>query len=160
MAQNAWIEVDFKGLDNTIHKLQKIKSDVETDLEVIMLQAAFILEAEVKKQITNMGLVDTGTLRASVFSFVRNKFGFVDGVVATPMEYAPFVEYGTGQRGAESGHPNKPAWYKYGDSPGIQAYKFMHTAWENAKYKIIAYVQREIRKLVEFDVGFTTGFRI
>ena len=77
MAQNAWIEVDFKGLDDTIHQLQKIKSDVETELEVIMLQAAFILEAETKKQITNMGLVDTGTLRASVFSFVRNKFGFV-----------------------------------------------------------------------------------
>jgi HK97 gp10 family phage protein len=160
MAQNAWIEVDFKGLDGAIRQIQKIKSDVETELEVIMLQAAFILEAEIRKQIINMGLVDTGTLKTSVHSFVRSKFGFVDGVAGTNMEYAPFLEYGTGHRGAESGHPYKPVWYKYGDSPGIQAYKFMHTAWENTKYKIIAYVKREIRKLVSFDVEFTTGFRI
>lgn len=159
MAQNNWIDVEFKGLDDAVRTIQKIKTKIETDMERIMLQAAFILEAEVKRQITEKELIDTGTLRASVFSFVTTKFGMIDGVVGTPMEYAPFLEYGTGQSGAESDHPNVPADYNYGDSPGIRAYKYMWTAWINKRDEIIAFIEREFRKLVSVDADVAATFR-
>lgn len=144
----SWIELDFKGLDGQIRKLERIKSKLETDIDRIMLRAVLILEAEVKRLITDLELIDTGALRASVHSFVRNRFGLVEGVVQTPMEYAQFPEFGTGRRGAANPHPDKPAWYQYGDSPGIRAYKFMHTAWENKKETIISYVNTEFGRVI------------
>ncbi|MCG8514559.1 MAG: HK97 gp10 family phage protein [Halanaerobiales bacterium] len=151
MPQNNWIEVEFTGLDKTVRTLEKIKSDILNETDRIMLRAALILEAEVKRLITNMKLVDTGTLRAGVHSFVRSQFGYVDGVVGTNIEYAIFPEYGTGQRGAANPHPELPSWYQYGDSPGIQAYKYMWTAWENVKGVIMAYISAQFRKLVNVN---------
>lgn len=147
MPINEWIEVDFKGSDKQIRKLEKLKSEIETEIDRIMLRAALILEAEIKRIITNFELIDTGTLRASIHSYVRKRFG-VEGVVQTTMEYAPFLEFGTGKRGKANPHPEKPSWYRYGDSPGIKAYKYMHTAWENKKDEIIKYVNSELRKVM------------
>lgn len=159
MPINEWIEVDFKGLDKQIRKLAKIKSEIETEIDRIMLRAALILEAEVKRVITQINsetydpkkkrgdLIDTGTLKASIHSYVRKRFG-VEGVVQTTMEYAPFLEFGTGKRGKANPHPEKPSWYQYGDSPGNKAYKYMHTAWENKKDEIIKYVNSELRKVM------------
>ena len=148
MPQNKIIEVDFHGLDEQIHRFERIRSEIEDSMDRIMLRAASILEAEIKRQITNMGLVDTGTLRASVHSFVRKRFGATEGVAATNMEYAPFLEFGTGRRGAVSGHPAVPPEYAYGDSAGISSYKYMWTAWMNKKDEITAYVNTEIQRLV------------
>lgn len=159
MPQNNWIEIEFTGLDKAIHTFERIKSQIETKTDRIMLEAALILEAEVKRMITNLKLVDTGTLRASVHSFVRKQFGFVDGVVGTSISYSAFLEYGTGQKGAAEPHPAKPSWYQYGDSPGIQAYKYMWTAWENKKVEIMAYVKTQFERLVSVDAGITATFR-
>lgn len=159
MRQNNWIEVEFTGLDKTVRTLEKIKSDIQNETDRIMLRAAMILEAEVKRMITNLGLVDTGTLRASVHSFVRKQLGFVDGVVGTNMDYALFPEYGTGVRGASDPHPEKPSWYQYGDRPGIQAYKYMWTAWENKKVEIMAYIRKEFERLVSVDAQIAATFR-
>jgi|AntRauTorckE6833_2_1112554.scaffolds.fasta_scaffold00502_18 HK97 gp10 family phage protein len=156
MPSNNWIEADFEGLDGVVRQLEKIKSEVESHIDKVMLRAALKLEDAVIMRITNYpvksegerGLVDTGTLRASVHSFVRKRFGLTEGVVGTNMEYAPFLEYGTGVRGAESNHPNKPADYTYGDHPGIKAYKFMWTAWEETKEEIKRYVLDELGKVV------------
>lgn len=158
--QNNWIEVEFKGADGVIRNLERIKSDIQNETDRIMLRAAMILEAEVKRMITNLGLIDTGTLKASIHSFVRKQFGFTDGVVATPMEYAMFPEYGTGVRGAADPHPEKPSWYQYGDSPGIQAYKYMWTAWENVKLKIMAYIKTEFERLVSVNAEIAASFRV
>lgn len=158
--QNQWMTVEVEGTDEVIRQIQQIKSKIESESERIMLQAAFILESEVKRLITNMKLVDTGTLKASIHSFVRQRFGITESVVGSPMEYAPFTEFGTGQKGSADPHPAKPAWYKYGDGPGIQSYKFMWTAWQNKKDEIYEYIEREYRKLVDADVDLTPGFGI
>ena len=159
MPINKWIEVDFKGKDGQIRKLERIKSEIETEIDRLMLRAALILEAEVKRVINQINsetydpkkkrgnLIDTGTLKASIHSFVRKRFG-VEGVVQTAMEYAPFLEFGTGKSGKANPHPQKPSWYQYGDSPGIKAYKYMHTAWENKKEAVIGYVNNELRKVM------------
>lgn len=151
-----WIEVEFTGLDNAVRTLEMTKSEIQNKTEEIMMRAALILEAEVKRMITNLGLVDTGTLRASIHSFIRRQFGYVEGVVGTAVEYSVFLEYGTGQRGAEDPHPELPSWYQYGDSPGIQSYKYMWTAWENKKTEIMSYITKEFGKLVNVDAKITS----
>lgn len=149
MANTYWFTGKFTGLDKVERDIRYIKSTLQTQVDRIMLQAALILEAEVKKLITDYELVDTGTLRASVHSFVRNNLTNTEGVVGTNMEYAPFLEYGTGRRGAASGHPAVPADYKYGDSPGIRSYKYMWNAWWNKKDEIQAFIAAELKKVIK-----------
>jgi len=148
MPQKTWIELDTKGIDKAIKKLKSKQLLLETKMKNIIARAAAILEAEIKLQITEMGLVDTGNLRASVHSFTRQKIYSTEGVAATNVEYAPFLEFGTGQRGAKSDHPNVPPKYKHGDSRGIVAYKFMHKAWVKRRAEIISYINTEFRKVV------------
>lgn len=143
-----WLEIDYQGFDEVIQQIRYVRSEIQSELGHIMLRAALIVEAEVKRLITNYELVDTGALRASVHSFVREQFNATEGVVGTNMEYAPFLEYGTGQRGQGSNHPDVPADYRYGDSRGIRAYKYMWTAWENKADKVTQYVNTELERLV------------
>lgn len=148
MPKQHFIQMDMKGVDKTIKELQATQTQIQVKMKQILLRAAMILEAEIKKQITAMGLVDTGNLRASVHSFVRQKFNQKEGVAGTNVDYAPFLEYGTGQRGASSDHPDVPDDYLYGDNKGITAYKFMHKAWVKKRDDIITYVNTEVRKVI------------
>lgn len=55
---------------------------------------------------------DTGALRRSITSEVANK----EGVVFTPLEYAPYVEYGTGLFAESGGRKDVP--WNYQDDKG------------------------------------------
>jgi HK97 gp10 family phage protein len=52
---------------------------------------------------------DTGALRNSITSKVETDSEGVKGIVYTPLEYAPYVEYGTGLF-AEAGNGRKTGW--------------------------------------------------
>ena len=153
MAKQHWVDLDLKGEEKAINGLRNVQANIQVSMKRIMLRCALILEAEIKRQITNMGLVVTGNLRVSVHSFVREKFQTVEGVAGTNVNYAPFLEYGTGARGDASGHPDVPADYQYGDHLGIKAYKFMYRAWMNKRDEIIAYMNAEIRKIIKWSKG-------
>jgi HK97 gp10 family phage protein len=56
--------------------------------------------------------VDTGNLRASINHKVRTKGNEVIGKVGTNVEYAPYIEFGTGEK-AENGQGRKGGWFYY-----------------------------------------------
>ena len=124
-----FIEVEWKDLNGNIRKLEKVKNDIETEMERIMLQAGLILEAEVKVEITTQGLVDTGMLRMNWNCYVQQRLGETVAIVGTSTQYAPYLEKGTQH---------------------IRAYKFMEKAWHRAEPKILSFLQRE---LSEFGWG-------
>lgn len=59
---------------------------------------------------------DTGALRRSITSKVDNSFGEMAGVVFTPLEYAPYVEFGTGLFAEKGGRQDVP--WSYQDDKG------------------------------------------
>lgn len=59
---------------------------------------------------------DTGALRRSITSKVDNSFGEMVGVVFTPLEYAPYVEFGTGLFAEKGGRQDVP--WSYQDDEG------------------------------------------
>ena len=81
--------IKFNGVDNLLQKLEKVGSP---DLEAAMEKACLIVEAAAKQNAPK----DTGALRNSIESRVETKEGEIQGIVFTPLEYAPYVEYGTG----------------------------------------------------------------
>jgi hypothetical protein len=80
--------------------------------------------------------VDTGLLRASIRPTFYNNGLTVQ--VGSDVFYAPFVEFGTGRRGASSNHPPLPDTYAHGPKPGRKATPYLWPAAELERPKLIA----------------------
>lgn len=59
---------------------------------------------------------DTGELRRSIASRIESNRDSLQGVVFTPLEYAPYVEYGTGLFAENGGRKDVP--WNYQDDEG------------------------------------------
>lgn len=92
-----------------VENLDIIIEDLISDekIEAALKKACALLEREAKEKAPK----DTGALRRSITSEVEG----TEGVVFTPLEYAPYVEYGTGLF-AVDGRKNVP--WSYQDDEG------------------------------------------
>ena len=100
-------DIEFEGLDKIIAKLDKMQ---DTSTIVSAMQDACKL---VEGAATDKAPKDTGALRRSITNRVEVVGNEVNGIVFTPLEYAPYIEYGTGiyaENGGTSGY-----WVYVGD---------------------------------------------
>lgn len=97
------------GLNKLNKKLENLTS-VQT-AEKAMTTSVLLLERDAKEECP----VDTGALRRSITSEVTSSDKRVTGRVFTPVEYAPWVHYGTGIYSPE-GRTDVP--WKYQDEKG------------------------------------------
>ena len=107
-------EIEFKGLDKIIAKLDKMQ-DTSTIVSA-MQDACDLVEGAAKDKAPK----DTGALRRSITSKIEVTGSEIDGIVFTPLEYAPYVEYGTGLF-AENGNGRQTPWV-YKDDKGKYHY--------------------------------------
>ena len=98
------IEVD--GLDGLVERLESLL-DAES-LKKAMGQACAVVERSAKQKAPK----GVGELRRSITSEVRLNGDVVEGVIFTPLEYAPYVEYGTGLFAEEGGRQDVPWCYQ------------------------------------------------
>lgn len=103
----AWIE--FEGYDKVLYTLTSIY-DLK-GIENGMGQGCALVERKAKQKAPK----DTGALRRSITSEVKGENTEVEGSVFTPLEYAPYVEYGTGLFAEQRGR-SKP--WRYEDEEG------------------------------------------
>jgi HK97 gp10 family phage protein len=95
--------------------LQRIENIVDTaSIKQAMGDCCALVEGTVK---TTARKGTTGDLRNSIQSKVKNDGFNVIGVIYTPLEYAPYVEYGTGLF-AENGNGRKEVPWHYKDEKG------------------------------------------
>ena len=76
-------DVEFNGYDKILYKLNKLY-DLD-GIEKAVGKAAALVEKEAKKKAPK----DTGALRRSIASKVEADGNEVDGIIFTPLEYAP-----------------------------------------------------------------------
>lgn len=107
-------EVEFKGLDKIIAKLDKMQ-DTSTIVSA-MQDACDLVEGSAKDKAPK----DTGALRRSIANRIEVIGNEVSGIVFTPLEYAPYIEYGTGIY-AENGNGRQTPWV-YKDDKGKYHY--------------------------------------
>lgn len=146
------------GLNRVQKKLQKI---YDLKVEKTIEKACKFLADEVKEATP----VDTGGLRSSISFRVKNnaKKG-IQGVVFTNLEYATYVEFGTGPTGQQNHagvSPNvnprySPTGWSYYDpvlkkwihTKGQKAQPFMYPTFKKNKKKIKDYISSEIKKQI------------
>ena len=101
-------DIEFKGLDKIIAKLDKMQ-DTSTIVSA-MQDACDLVEGAAKYKAPK----DTGALKRSITNRIEVIGNEVDGIVFTPVEYAPYIEYGTGLY-AENGNGTSGYWVYVGD---------------------------------------------
>lgn len=101
--------MSFKFEDNS----ERVKNALQSASEEGMEAALLIIEAQAKA-LTPVG--NTGALRDKIDHEVSRENGAVIGKVGSPLEYALYVEFGTGLY-AENGAGRKGGWV-YKDSSG------------------------------------------
>jgi HK97 gp10 family phage protein len=93
----------------------------------------------------------TGALRNSITSRVEKEGGDVRGVVFTPLEYAPYIEYGTGLFAEEGGRTDVP-WYYQDDegewhsTKGMTPHPYLRPALDENRAQIIRILKEGIKK--------------
>lgn len=138
-----------KGLDELLANLSGLGGNIESAVEKGLGRGAKKIQANAKL----LTPVKTGALRNSIKSQVMNNGGIVEAKVYTNSEYAPYVEFGTGERGMGS-NIERPDGVSYNPEwKGQTAQPFMTPAFLHAKnskeveIEIENTVKKEIRKL-------------
>ena len=128
--------IKFEGLDEVLYKLDKISSNA--NIEEALGTCCAVVEKSAKQKAPK----DTGAVRRSITSKVEGN----QGIIFTPLEYAPYVEYGTGLFAESGGRKDVPWNYqddegKWHSTSGQKPQPFMRPALEENKQLI-----KQIRK--------------
>lgn len=104
------MSIHFEGLDELLDSLEGLTD--ANKVERSLGKACALIERSAKTKAPK----DDGVLRRSITSKVERNVDAIQGIVYTPLEYAPYVEYGTGLFAEEGGRKNVP-WH-YQDDEG------------------------------------------
>lgn len=134
-------EIKFEGLDEVLYKLDKISSNA--NIEEALGTCCAVVEKSAKQKAPK----DTGALRRSITSKVEGN----QGIIFTPLEYAPYVEYGTGLFAESGGRKDVPWNYqddegKWHSTSGQKPQPFMRPALEENKALIKQILKEELTK--------------
>jgi HK97 gp10 family phage protein len=135
-----------EGLDEVLIKINKL-ADPEK-VAAAMGKACALVERSAKQKAHSFR--DTGTLTNSITSKVNVEDTTVKGVIYTPLEYAPYVEYGTGLF-AEEGGRRTPWKYKddeghWHTTRGQKPHPYLRPALNENRNKIIEVLKEGIRQ--------------
>lgn len=100
------MSIRLEGLEEIFQELEKL--DDTSNFTQALGKACAVIERSAKQKAPK----DTGALRRSITSEVNG----LEGVVFTPLEYAPYIEYGTGLFAEGGGRTDVP--WNYQDDAG------------------------------------------
>lgn len=125
-------EVKVEGMDKILAKLEDIANGED------IIQRLGIACALVERTAKELAPKDNGELRRSITSKVEG----TEGIVFTSLEYAPYVEYGTGLFAEEAGRKDVPWCYQdeegeWHSTSGQKPQPFMRPALNQNRAEIL-----------------------
>lgn len=134
-------EIKFEGLDKVLDSLENMV-DMDTIQEALGKACALVERAAKQK-----APKDTGELRRSITSEVKG----TEGIIFTPLEYAPYVEYGTGLFAEEEGRRDVPWNYQddkgeWHSTSGQRPQPFMRPALDENREQILRILKEGLSK--------------
>lgn len=127
---------EMRGLEDILRRFDDMGNTSQT--EAAMGKACALVEGEAKKNAPK----GTGELRNSIQSRVETDGSDIVGVVFTPLEYAPYVEYGTGLFAEEGGRKDVPWSYQddegeWHSTRGMKPHPYLRPALADNQEKIL-----------------------
>lgn len=133
------MSIEIQGLDRLLDSLDDIADPQKLNLAIG--RACALVERSAKQKAPK----DTGELRRSISSKVEDGVG----IIFTPLEYAPYVEYGTGLFAENGGRSDVP-WSYQDDSgewhttSGQKPQPFMRPALDENREQILRIIKEGI----------------
>ena len=126
------MNVEFEGAEKLMARLDKMSD--EAALKKSLETAALLVERSAREKAPK----DTGALRRSI----RSKVEGLEGIVYTPLEYAPYIEYGTGLFAEGNGRKDVPWNYQddkgnWHSTSGLKPQPFMRPSLDENREKIV-----------------------
>lgn len=133
-------DIRFEGLDRILDRLENISSP--QNAQQALGKACALVERSAKQKAPKG---KTGDLR----KFISSRVDGLQGIVFSPLEYAPYVEYGTGLFAEEGGRTDVPWHYQdekgeWHSTSGQEPHPFMRPALEENREKIIEILKEGI----------------
>lgn len=133
------MSIEFEGLNELLDSLDSVVD--EEELNRALGKACALVERSAKQTAPK----GNGELRRSIKSEVKDGVG----VVFTTLEYAPYVEYGTGLFAEERGRQDTPWSYKddegvWHSTSGMKPQPFMRPALNENREQIIRIIKEGI----------------
>ncbi len=135
----------LEGMDDLTRKLERLAAAATKEtLSRLGVRNMLPVEARAKDYCP----VETGNLRGKITTQAAETDDGVEIRSGTNVDYGPFVEYGTGQRGAAAGvdHPDD---YIYGPKPGMAPRPFLRPAWDEGREAVLEGLVEDLEKAVE-----------
>lgn len=134
---------EIQGVDELLIRLDKMVDN--NQLVESMEQACALVERSAKMKAPK----DTGELRRSIESKVEETSDGVVGVIFSPVEYAPYIEYGTGLFAEKAGRKDVPWHYQddkgeWHSTSGMRPQPYLRPALHENKKDIVNIIQRGI----------------
>lgn len=128
--------IKFEGLEDALSAFDDVAD--ASKIEAALGKACALVERAAKQKAPK----GNGELRRSITSKVENN----EGIVFTPLEYAPYVEYGTGLFAEEGGRKDVPWCYqddkgKWHTTSGMPPHPYMRPALAENREKIIKIIK-------------------
>ena len=138
------MSIKFEGLDEVLEAIEVFD---EAELKRALGKACAIVERSAKQKAPK----GTGELRRSIASKVEGNGTDIVGIVYTPLEYAPYVEYGTGLFAEEGGRQDVPWSYKddegnWHTTSGQHPQPFMRPALNENRAEILRLLAEALTK--------------
>lgn len=135
------MSIEFQGLNELLNSLDELADPAK--LEAALGKACALVEREAKIKAPK----GSGELRRSITSKIEKDDTEIKGVVFTPLEYAPYVEYGTGLFAEEGGRQDVP-WHYQDDkgewhtTSGMHPQPYMRPALDENREEILRILKR------------------
>lgn len=128
-------DIRLEGLEEVIENLDKAIDPQK--LKKALGKACVVVERSAKQKAPK----GTGELRRSITSKVEGVGNGAVGIVFTPLEYAPYVEFGTGLFAEEGGRTDVPWCYQddegeWHSTSGMHPHPFMRPALNENREQI------------------------
>jgi len=150
--------ISFDGIDSLIARLEGMQDGILEAARVGMEDGLLIAKADAQKNCP----VDTSDLRGSIQSQSVIVDGAVEGKMYSPLEYAGYVEMGTGPKGeadhagtAPIGVTYRTTGWTYHDEKGFHytrgqpARPYLYPAFKANKRVILGKIMEAVRKVVK-----------
>ena len=128
-------DIRIEGIEEVFENLDELVDMPK--LEMALGKACALVERSAKQKAPK----GTGELRRSITSKVERDGSGAVGIVFTPLEYAPYVEFGTGLFAEEGGRQDVPWCYKddkgeWHSTSGMKPQPFMRPALNENREQI------------------------
>ena len=138
---------NIEGLDKILEKLSKLSESIQEDT---LTDAGMIVEVAAKENCP----VQSGALRRSIETTIEKDTNGYKAIVGTNLEYAPYLEYGTGLFSSKGVGRNTPWSYQddkgnWHTTIGQKPQPFLNPALTKNRDKIKNVISKKIEEVIK-----------